>query len=163
MTTSIDAMRVKALYNGEHRRFSLHSSISFGEFQHYLLHAFNVIPGTDVHIKYRDTENDLIIITCDSELREAIVPNEVLKVELSNATTPSVPELNVAQQVGSHTDTTDMLVTVVLGYLVVKTIPIWAVLLGAFTVHRHVKRNPLVKQRIMNFFHSRRIGLSNRM
>ncbi len=153
-------LRVKALYNGEHRRFSLPADVSFAVLQSRLFNAFAV--GTAMVIKYRDSDNDLVTISCDEELREAIVPDELLRLELSNDVN-NLPALSIPQAVGTHTDATEILAGVLVGWLVIKAIPVWAVLLGGFAIHRHIKRNPLVKQRIMNFFHSRRIGMSNQM
>lgn len=150
-------VQVKALYNGERRRFSVPDAVSFAQLQSQLCSTFTV---GGMAIKYRDGENDLITITCDDELREAIVADEILRIELVPDSTSNVPVVNISRAQNEHTtDPMDVLGVVVVGWLILKAIPVWAIVIGGFAAHRHMKRNPLAKQRVMNFLNSRRLGL----
>jgi len=78
MTTELS---VKVVYDGEMRRFSF-SGTSFQALRDKIVELLG-LGATPIVVKYIDEDGDLITVSSDLELRAAIVPGKLLRLEIS--------------------------------------------------------------------------------
>eukprot|EP01102_Stenamoeba_stenopodia_P005714 TRINITY_DN1644_c0_g1_i1.p1 TRINITY_DN1644_c0_g1~~TRINITY_DN1644_c0_g1_i1.p1 ORF type:complete len:449 (+),score=123.33 TRINITY_DN1644_c0_g1_i1:517-1863(+) len=81
---------IKASLNNELRRFRLPRDANFNTLSEELVKAFGVSPSDKLNIKYKDEEEDLITMSSDNELQEAIEISSsgVLRLELEKISLP---------------------------------------------------------------------------
>jgi len=63
---------VKISFNDDIRRVSLERNISFEELVHAAKNLFKFAPASEVVIKYEDDEKDIVTVSSDLELKEAV-------------------------------------------------------------------------------------------
>jgi hypothetical protein len=74
------AVSVKVSFNGEMRRFPFQGT-SFALLQEHIIELLGLEKTAEITLKYADEENDLITISSDLELKSAIVPGQLLRLE----------------------------------------------------------------------------------
>lgn len=176
---------VKAALGDDIRRLTTGEEISFAELHLRLCAAFG---ATGLVLRYRDNENDLVTFTSDSELREALTSagDGLLRVNVEHSD-DNVPTVNItnpvpplagtavggaaaataAAAVGSAADQeADMILDhafesvswLALGWLVFHAIPLWVLAIGGVILHKQIKARPYLKDKIIRFLRTRRIG-----
>jgi len=92
---------IKASLNNELRRFRLARDANFNMLYEELLKAFGVPSHDNLNIKYKDEEEDLITMSSDNELQEAIQISSsgVLRLELERKVAPQQTQPQPAQPV----------------------------------------------------------------
>jgi len=71
---------VKVSFNGEMRRFPFQGT-SFAVLQEHIIELLGLEKTAEITLKYADEENDLITISSDLELKSAIMPGQLLRLE----------------------------------------------------------------------------------
>lgn len=97
----------KVSYEGDIRRFSFERTANFSEVWKVILKLFNLEQESNVKLYYVDDENDLVVMSCDLELVEALnilesvsSKSSLLRLQLksvSNEMKAPQTELNVPQ------------------------------------------------------------------
>lgn len=84
-------VRVKSNFAGDIRRFVLPSTPEYSQLLAHLSTAYGI---SDFQVKYKDDEGDLVTMTTDAELTEAIataVVNDLLRLDIVPSSHPAAP------------------------------------------------------------------------
>jgi hypothetical protein len=98
MTQMKTVYSVKVGLNGEFRRFS-HGGFSYKELQDRIREVFQLPPNVDLVVRYVDDEGDLILMSSEQEMKEAVeLSKNVLRLQatLKNQLAASTPVVAVA-------------------------------------------------------------------
>lgn len=165
---------IKAVLDDDVRRFTVADDVPYADLHARLCASFGV---TNLKLKYTDSEGDLVTFNRDTELREAVIPGELLRIHATHdvnavpaANVERVPTLNIADAAPPsqtpNEQEADMILDrafetvswLALCWLVFHVIPLWVLALGGVVLHKKMKARPCLREKVVRFLRTRRLA-----